>query len=119
VGIKKILSSKIGIPMNSDATEISRLSGAHEKTRTADAVLSFVWLCILTHRTRYGNEYRRYRIFGTAIWILFIFYFPCVWWTLPKRISFLKKNCLFISAILISMLVIFSNSYSPFRWCVH
>ena len=68
--------------------------------------LSFVWLCILITELAYGTN-TALSDFGTGIWILFIFYFIMRLWTVANRISFLKKNWLFILAILISMLRFF------------
>jgi voltage-gated potassium channel len=103
---KKILSSKIGSSMNSDATKYPRLSALMKKLELPMLFLSFVWLCILITELAYGTN-TALSDFGTGIWILFIFYFIMRLWTVANRISFLKKNWLFILAILISMLRFF------------
>ena len=65
--------------------------------------LSFVWLCILIIELVYGiTPVLSY--LGTCIWILFIFYFTMRLVTVENRIAFLKKNRLFVLAILVSVL---------------
>jgi voltage-gated potassium channel len=103
---KKIFSLKIGSPMNSDAPKYPRLSAHMKKLELPMLFLSFVWLCILITELAYGTN-TALSDFGTGIWILFIFYFTMCLWTVANRISFLKKNWLFILAILVSVLRFF------------
>jgi voltage-gated potassium channel len=92
--------------MNSDAPKYPKLSVLAKKLELPMLFLSFVWLCILITELAYGTNTALSDI-GTAIWILFIFYFTMRLWIVANRISFLKKNWLFILAILISMLRFF------------
>jgi voltage-gated potassium channel len=92
--------------MNSDAPKYPKLSALTKKLELPMLFLSFVWLCILITELAYGTN-TALSDFGTGIWILFIFYFTMRLWTVANRISFLKKNWLFILAILISMLRFF------------
>jgi voltage-gated potassium channel len=92
--------------MNSEAPKYPRLSAITKKLELPMLFLSFVWLCILITELAYGTN-TALSDFGTAIWFLFIFYFTMRLWTVANRISFLKKNWLFILAILISMLRFF------------
>jgi voltage-gated potassium channel len=92
--------------MNSGATKYPRLLTLTKKLELPMLFLSFVWLCILITELAYGTN-TALSDFGTGIWILFIFYFIMRLWTVANRISFLKKNWLFILAILISMLRFF------------
>jgi voltage-gated potassium channel len=92
--------------MNSDAPKYPKLSAITKKLELSMLFLSFVWLCILITELAYGTN-KALSDFGTGIWILFIFYFTMRLWTVANRISFLKKNWLFILAILISMLRFF------------
>jgi voltage-gated potassium channel len=66
-------------------------------------ILSFVWLCILITELAYGTNTVLSDL-GTGIWILFIFYFIMRLLTVVNRIAFLKRNWLFVLAILVSML---------------
>jgi voltage-gated potassium channel len=92
--------------MNSDVPKYPRLSAITKKLELPMLFLSFVWLCILITELAYGTN-TALSDFGTAIWFLFIFYFTMRLWIVANRISFLKKNWLFILAILISMLRFF------------
>ena len=66
-------------------------------------VLCFIWLCILIAELAYGMNPVLY-VFGTGIWILFIFYFAIRLAAVTNRTSFLKKNWLFVLAILVSVM---------------
>src|SRR5664279_3946972 len=66
-------------------------------------ILSFIWLCILITELAYGTNTVLSDV-GTGIWILFIFYFIMRLLTVVNRIAFLKRNWLFVLAILVSML---------------
>jgi len=77
-----------------------------EKLERPMLILSFVWLCILISEVaNYSSHILS--VFGTCIWILFIFYFAMRIAAVSKRIEFLKKNWLFILAILVSALRFF------------
>ena len=68
--------------------------------------LSFVWLCILITELVYGTNAISSG-FGTTIWILFIFYFTIRLATATNRRIFLKKNWLFVLAVLVALLRFF------------
>lgn len=68
--------------------------------------LSFVWLCILITELVYTtNDFLSY--IGTGIWILFIFYLGIRLVTATDRPAFLKRNWLFVLAIVVSVLRFF------------
>jgi voltage-gated potassium channel len=80
---------------------------ALEKTLAVPMLfLSFVWLCILIIELAYGTSPALLG-FGTGIWVVFIFYFIMRLVTVANRIAFLKKNWLFVLAILVSLLRFF------------
>jgi len=82
------------------------LQALEEKLKWPMLILSFVWLCILI--TELANFISPLLSgFGTGIWILFIFYFAMRLAVVANRIAFLKKNWLFILAILVSALRFF------------
>ena len=68
--------------------------------------LSFVWLGILILELVYGASEVSSGV-GTIIWILFIFYFTIRFVTAANRRAFLKRNWLFVLAILVSLLRFF------------
>jgi len=92
--------------MNSNTSKYPKLLALMKKLELPMLFLSFVWLCILITELAYGTN-TALSGFGTGIWILFIFYFTMCLWTVANRISFLKKNWLFILAILVSTLRFF------------
>jgi voltage-gated potassium channel len=92
--------------MNSIVTKYPRLLKLTKKLELPMLFLSFVWLCILIIELAYGTT-SALSDFGTGIWILFVFYFIMCLWTVANRISFFKKNWLFIIAILVSVLRFF------------
>lgn len=65
--------------------------------------LSFVWLFILITELVAGPNEVLYCI-GTTIWVSYIFYFVLRLLTTENRTTVLKKNWLFILAILVSIL---------------
>jgi hypothetical protein len=67
---------------------------------------SFVWLCILITELVYGTS-PVLSGFGSGIWILFIFYFAMRLAIVANRMAFLKKNWLFVLAIVVSALRFF------------
>ena len=68
--------------------------------------MSFVWLGILIAELVFGTNPILSGI-GTVIWILFILYFSIRLVTAPNRRNFLKRNWLFVLAILVSLLRLF------------
>jgi voltage-gated potassium channel len=66
-------------------------------------ILSFLWLCILIAELAYGTN-PAISVLGTIIWILFVLYFSMRLALVADRIVFLKKNWLFVLAILVSIL---------------
>ena len=92
--------------MNTNAPKYPVLSALAKKLELPMLLLSFVWFCILIAELAYGTT-TVLSDFGTGIWIVFIFYFTIRLVTVANRISFLKKNWLFVVAILISMLRFF------------
>ena len=92
--------------MNINAPKYPRLLAAAKKLELPMLLLSFIWFCILITELAYGATTALSDI-GTGIWIVFIFYFAARLVTVGNRISFLKKNWLFLLAILISVLRFF------------
>ena len=92
--------------MNTNAPKYPRLVAFAKKLELPMLLLSFVWFCILITELAYGMT-TALSDFGTGIWIVFIFYFTMRLVTVANRISFLKKNWLFVIAILISVLRFF------------
>ena len=92
--------------MNTNAPKYPVLSALAKKLELPMLLLSFVWFCILITELAYGMT-TALSDFGTGIWIVFIFYFTMRLVTVANRISFLKKNWLFVLAILISVLRFF------------
>jgi len=76
-------------------------------------LLSFVWLYVLVAELVNGAN-AVLRTIVAVIWILFIFYFAIRLLTVANRWTFLKKNWLFILAILVSVLL-FLPALRPFR----
>ena len=92
--------------MNINAPKYPMLLALAKKLELPMLLLSFIWFCILITELAYGTT-TALSDFGTGIWIVFIFYFTMRLVTVANRISFLKKNWLFVLAILISMLRFF------------
>ena len=93
--------------MNSSASKYPRLLAIKKKLEWPMLFLSFVWFCILIIEIVYVTNPVLSGI-GTGIWILFIFYFALRLGIVADRIAFLKKNWLFILAIIVSALRFFS-----------
>jgi voltage-gated potassium channel len=68
--------------------------------------LSFFWLCILISELVYPTN-EVLSITGTVIWILFIFYLGIRLLTSIDRSAFLKRNWLFVLAIVVAALRFF------------
>jgi len=68
--------------------------------------LSFVWLFVLIIELVNGITPALYK-FGTALWTLFVFYFILRLFTATSKPTLLRKNWLFIVAILFSVLRFF------------
>jgi voltage-gated potassium channel len=92
--------------MNSNAPKYPMLLALAKKLELPMLLLSFIWLCILIIELAYGTTTALSDL-GTGIWVVFIFYFTMRLATVANRISFLKKNWLFVLAILISVLRFF------------
>ncbi len=92
--------------MNINAPKYPMLLALAKKLELPMLLLSFVWFCILIAELVYGTT-TVLSDFGTGIWIVFIFYFTARLATVANRKSFLKKNWLFVLAIVISVLRFF------------
>jgi voltage-gated potassium channel len=88
------------------APAFPRLLAVKKKLELPMLFLSFFWLCILIIELAYGTDVLLSSI-GTSIWILFIFYFALCLVSVASRMAFLKRNWLFILAMLVSMLRFF------------
>jgi len=93
--------------MKSDAPKYPMLLAFKEKLELPMLLFSFVWLCILIGELAYGASPVLSGV-GTSIWILLIFYFAIRLAAVANRIAFLKKNWLFVLAILVSTLRFFT-----------
>jgi voltage-gated potassium channel len=92
--------------MNNNAMKYPRFLAFEKKLEWPMLILSFLWLCILIAELANVTS-PLLSGFGTGIWILFIFYFAMRLAAVANRIAFLKKNWLFILAILVSALRFF------------
>lgn len=92
--------------MSQVPTKHPRLMVIQKKLDLPMLFLSFVWLGILITELVYGTN-AILSGSGTVIWVLFIFYFSMRFVTAPNRQAFLKKNWLFVLAILVSLLRFF------------
>ena len=92
--------------MNSSASKYPRLLAFKKKLEWPMLFLSFVWFCILIIEIVYVTNPVLSGI-GSGIWILFIFYFALRLAIVANRMAFLKKNWLFILAIVVSALRFF------------
>jgi voltage-gated potassium channel len=84
------------------------LVGVERKFETPMLLLSFVWLFVLITEVVYGMLPALLWI-GTIIWVMFGLFFLLKLATVPNRTIFLRKNWLFLSAILLPVL-----RYFPF-----
>ena len=92
--------------MNKNVPKYPKLLAFEKKLELPMLILSFVWLCILiSELVNLKSQLLSY--FGTGIWMLFIVYFAICLAIVPNRLAFLKKNWLFILAILVSALRFF------------
>ena len=92
--------------MNSYTSKHPKLSAFRNKIELPMLLLSFVWLCILVAELAYGAS-PVLSGFGTGIWILFVIYFIIRLVTVANRTAFLKRNWLFVLAILVCVLRFF------------
>lgn len=92
--------------MNSSGPKHPKLLAVSKTLEPPMLLLSFVWLCILVAELVFGTNQALSAV-GTGIWILFIFYFILCLVTVANRRLYLKKNWLFIVAILVSILRFF------------
>jgi voltage-gated potassium channel len=92
--------------MNNNKPKYPRLLAIEKNLEWPMLSLSFLWLCILIAEL-VNVTIPLLSGFGTGIWILFIFYFAMRLAAVENRIAFLKKNWLFILAILVSSLRFF------------
>jgi voltage-gated potassium channel len=92
--------------MNSGASKYPRLLAFKKKLEWPMLFLSFVWFCILIIEI-VNNTSPVLSEVGSGIWILFILYFAFRLAIVANRIAFLKKNWLFILAIIVSALRFF------------
>jgi voltage-gated potassium channel len=92
--------------MNSGASNYPRLSAFKKKLEWPMLFLSFIWFCILIIEIVYDTIPALSDV-GSAIWILFIFYFALRLAIVANRVAFLKKNWLFILAIVVSAMRFF------------
>lgn len=102
----RMLPTQIRGIMNNNAPKYPRLLAFEKKLEWPMLILSFLWLCILIAELANVTS-PLLSGFGTGIWILFIFYFAMRLAAVTNRIAFLKKNWLFILAILVSALRFF------------
>ena len=89
--------------MTNNSREYPMLSALEKKLELPMLLLSFAWLCILITELAYGTK-PVLSALGTGIWIVFICYFTMRLVTATNRITFLKRNWLFVLAMLVSVL---------------
>ncbi len=92
--------------MNSSASKYPKLLAFKKRLEWPMLFLSFVWFCILVIEIVYDTSPVLSGV-GSSIWILFIFYFALRLAIVANRMAFLKKNWLFILAIVVSALRFF------------
>ncbi|MGA2051884.1 MAG: ion channel [Opitutales bacterium] len=92
--------------MNGNPPKYPMLLAFKKKLEWPMLFLSFVWLCILFIEIVYDRS-TVLSDFGTGIWILFIVYFAMRLAIVANRTAFLKKNWLFVLAIVVSTLRFF------------
>lgn len=83
-----------------------KLTGFEKKLQLPMLILSFVWLCILITELVHGTTPVLSGL-GTALWILFVIYFFLRLVAAQSKLFLIKKNWLFIIAILASILRFF------------
>jgi voltage-gated potassium channel len=89
-----------------EAVKYPRLWRIEKNLQLPMLFLSFVWLFVLIIELVNGNT-PTLSEFGTTLWILFVFYFILRLVTAPSKPALLRKNWLFIIAILFSVLRFF------------
>jgi voltage-gated potassium channel len=92
--------------MNNNVPKYSKLLAFKKKLEWPMLFLSFIWLCILLIEV-VDNQSALLSDFGSGIWILFIIYFAMRLVIVANRKSFLRKNWLFVLAIVVSALRFF------------
>ena len=92
--------------MNSTAPKYPLLLWLEKHIELPMLFLGFVWFCILIIELAYGTNPTLSGL-GTGTWILFILYFIMRLLTAAKRLAFLRRNWLFVVAILIALLRFF------------
>jgi voltage-gated potassium channel len=92
--------------MNNSESTYPVLSAFKKKLEWPMLFLSFVWFCILIIEIVYDTSPALSGV-GSVIWILFIFYFALRLTIVAQRVAFLKKNWLFILAMVVSALRFF------------
>ena len=91
-----------------ELTQLAKLSKFEKKLELPMLFLSFVWLLILIVELVNGSS-RVLSNTGTTLWFLFVLYFLIRFITAINQFVFLKKNWLFIIAILVSVLRFFPD----------
>ena len=107
--MESTLSSKTDPPSKTTKTKVKKLpklTQLETKLQPSMLLLSLVWLCVLIFEMVNGTTFLLSR-FGTLLWILFVLYFLLRLWTATNKYSLLKKNWLFILAILFTVLRFF------------
>ena len=89
-----------------DKSNVSWLVNFEKKIQMPMLFLSFIWLCILIAEL-ISSASSALSSFGTILWVLFILYFILRLVMAPSKSVLLKKNWLFILAILVSTLRFF------------
>jgi|GEM_PF-648337 len=82
------------------------LSAVQRKIEIPMIVLSFIWLCVLIAELVYDPNERLHDI-GSILWFVFALYFVMRLVIVTPRWPFLRKNWLFLAAILVSVLRFF------------
>lgn len=97
---------------SSKTSKFPKLINIEKKIELPMLFLSFVWLFVLITELVHGAN-SGLSEFGTILWALFILYFILRLVIAPSKMVLLKKNWLFILAILVSVLRLFP-SLEPF-----
>jgi len=83
-----------------------RMASIKKKIEKPMLILCIIWLCILIVELAYGPNPILSGL-GTILWIIFASYFLIRWATAPNKLSFLKVNWLYVTAVLVSVLRFF------------
>ena len=89
-----------------NAERFPKLQSFHKKIELPMLVLCFIWLCVLLIELVNGPNPVLSDL-GNALWIVFVAYFLIRLFAAANRKQFLKKNRLFVVAILVSLLRLF------------